>query len=451
MTSDPSERTALCRYLAIAEAVGVQLEPAQQRQLLKERAALVHELPDGSRREYSPATLRRWLRLYQERGLDGLRPQRRRDQGSVRAHPELIEEACRLRRELPARSANQISRILELRHGVRVPARSIRRHLRDRGLLRGTLGDQPLAVFGRFQAERPNQLWIADFLDGPSLPFGSKPSRRRPTHLLLVLDDYSRLIVHARWVLREDARSAQLVFRQAVVARGRPDALYCDQGSAFISAALVRTCAVLGVRLIHSRPYRPQGRGKQERSLGTVRQQFLIEAEHERIQTLAQLNDCWAAWAEGAYHRQVHSETGEAPLQRYLERAPAADLDPDLLFEAFRWASSRKVNSTALVSLFGNRYQAPPALVGRRVELRYEPEDLSRIEVWYEQRSYGAALPFQISRHVHPQLAATVVNTPAVEATEPANPGYLAELQARYEHEHFGQVDYRPALKKEQP
>lgn len=122
MTSDPSERTALCRYLAIAEAVGVELEPAQQRQLLKERASLVHELPDGSRREYSPATLRRWLRLYQERGLDGLRPQRRRDQGSVRAHAELIEEACRLRRELPARSANQISRILELRHGVRVPA-----------------------------------------------------------------------------------------------------------------------------------------------------------------------------------------------------------------------------------------------------------------------------------------------------------------------------------------
>lgn len=453
MSSDRSERTALDRYLAIAEAVGPDLDPAARRELLKERAVYVRELADGNGREYSVATLRRWLRLYQERGLDGLRPQVRRDRGSVRAHPDLIEEACRLRQELPARSANQISRIIELRNGVRVPARSIRRHLRGRGLDRAGLVQPTATVFGRFQAERPNQLWIADFLDGPSLPFGSKPNRRRPTHLFLILDDYSRLIVHARWVLREDARTAQLVFRQGIVARGRPDALYCDGGSAFISTTLVRTCAVLRLRLIHSRPYRPQGRGKQERNLGTVRRQFLIEAEHERIQTLAQLNDAWAAWAERAYHRQIHSETGEAPLARYLAQAPASDIDAELLFEAFRWASSRKVNSkTALVPFQGNHYKAPDVLAGRRVELRYEPEDLTRIEVWYEQRSYGLALPLRISRHVHPQLIAPALPATASpnELSEPAKPGYLAELQARYERENFSDIDYRPAIQKEQ-
>lgn len=448
MDHDPQERTALHRYLAIADLVGEDLDPELRRQLLKERAAGAHELPDGTVREYSLATLRRWLRLYREQGLVGLRPQPRQDRGQVRAHAELIEEACRLRQELPARSANQIARILEFRHGVRVPARSIRRHLRSRGLLRAQLEQTPVPVYGRFEAEAPNQLWIADFLDGPPLPFGSPPEKRRPpTHLFLILDDYSRLIVHARWVLREDARTAQLVFRQALLARGRPAQLYCDLGAAFISAALVRTCAVLGVRLSHSRPYRPQGRGKQERHLGTVRQQFLLEAEHERIQTLQQLNDTWTAWAEYAYHRQVHSETGQTPLERFTALAPPVDLDSELIFEAFRWSNTRLVSSTAAVSLYGNRYRVSASLVGRRVELRYEPEDLERIEVWYEQRSYGQAVPFRITRHVHPRVsspAAPALLGPGDAAA--ANPGYLAELQARYEEQAFADIDYRPAL-----
>lgn len=447
MDHNPGERTALQRYLAIADLVGDDLDLEVRRQLLKERAAGVHELPDGQVREYSLATLRRWLRLYREQGLAGLRPRSRQDRGQVRARPDLIEEACRLRQELPARSANQISRILELRHGVRVPPRSIRRHLCERGLLRVQLEQTSAPVYGRFEAEAPNQLWIADFLDGPPLPFGSPPGRRPPTHLFLILDDYSRLIVHSRWVLREDARTAQLVFRQALLARGRPAALYCDQGSAFISAALVRTCAVLGGRLIHSRPYRPQGRGKQERSLATVRQQFLIEAEHERIQGLQQLNDAWSAWVEGAYHRQVHSETGQTPLERFTATAPAVELNSELIFEAFRWSSTRRVTSTATVSLYGNRYQVSASLVGRKVELRYEPEDLERIEVWFEQRNYGQAVPFRITRHVHPRVSPT---TQAVEAAPAeaagANPGYLAQLQARYERETFADIDYRPAL-----
>ena len=35
-----------------------------------------------------------------------------------------------------------------------------------------------------------------------------------------------------------------------------------DNGSAFVDAWLLRACAVLGIKLVHSRPHRPQGRGK---------------------------------------------------------------------------------------------------------------------------------------------------------------------------------------------
>jgi putative transposase len=42
-----------------------------------------------------------------------------------------------------------------------------------------------------------------------------------------------------------------------------------------------------------------------------------------------------------------------------------------------------------------------PALTGRRVELRYDPEDLSRIEVFLDGKPAGAAAPFITRRHVH--------------------------------------------------
>ena len=40
---------------------------------------------------------------------------------------------------------------------------------------------------------------------------------------------------------------------------------------------------------------------------------------------------------------------------------------------------TRKVTSTATVPLEGNAYAVNPALTGRRVELRYDPEDMTRV------------------------------------------------------------------------
>ena len=52
-------------------------------------------------------------------------------------------------------------------------------------------------------------------------------------------------------------------------------------------------------------------------------------------------------------------------------------------------------------SLEGNSYGVDPAFVGRRVELRYDPEDLSRIDVYLEGKPAGVATPFVIGRHTH--------------------------------------------------
>lgn len=153
MRTDPAETIALGRFRIIAEVTNPRLSTAERGHLVRHLAAQSHPQPDGSIRSFARGTLDRWLRAYREQGLDGLRPQPRADIGAVRRHPELLEEAARLRQELPARSAAQLSAILQARHGVRVAERTIRQYLQRRGLQRAALAGAA-RVYGRYEGSR---------------------------------------------------------------------------------------------------------------------------------------------------------------------------------------------------------------------------------------------------------------------------------------------------------
>jgi putative transposase len=184
-----------------------------------------------------------------------------------------------------------------------------------------------------------------------------------------------------------------------------PATVYLDNGSSFVSKQLLRALAVLGARLVHSRPGRPQGRGKIERFFRTVRDQFLVEAAHSEIPTLEALEQRFVAWTERVYHRRVHSETGETPLDRFAVLGAPQIPPMALVREAFLFSEWRTVTKTATVSLFGNHYEVDGALVGRRVELVFDPFDLERITVRYMDTDFGLAVPQKIGRHVHPMAA----------------------------------------------
>ena len=137
-----------------------------------------------------------------------------------------------------------------------------------------------------------------------------------------------------------------------------------------------------------------------------MRDQFLVELTEERaarIQDLAGLNKLFTAWTETVYHVRAHSETGQPPLARWESGGPfplPADAD---LAEAFRWSEWRTVSKTALVSLHGNQYQVDPALARRRVELVFDPFDLTVLSVRCGGKDAGTATPHHITRHSHPK------------------------------------------------
>jgi putative transposase len=182
-----------------------------------------------------------------------------------------------------------------------------------------------------------------------------------------------------------------------------------------------------------------------------VREQFLVEAgDGERIGSLAEMNRLFQAWTETVYHRQVHSETGQAPAARWEKAAPAerAVPEPTLLREAFLWSERRRADKTALVRMHGNVYQVDAWLAGRMVELLFDPFSLDRLEVRVAGKPAGTAVPFAVGRHRHPKT-----RTPDGQArTEPAPTGidYLAVLGDGHDAALREQVSYRFLVEKKE-
>ena len=208
----------------------------------------------------------------------------------------------------------------------------------------------------------------------------------------------------ARWGYFEDSVRLAAALRPALAARGVPDAIYVDNGSAFVDAALTRAAARLGIKITHSAPGPPQGRGKIERFFGVVRQEFLVEiGDGSSVTDLAQLNKLFTAWYETVYHARPHGETGQPPIERWLAGAPFPTPSPEQLREAFLWSELRTVAKTATIKLFGGVYETDPVLAGRRVECVFDPFDLTVVEVRWNGKPYGLAMPHQVSRHSHPK------------------------------------------------
>lgn len=423
---DRAQEIGVFRWRVISEVVDPSLSPWQRGMLVRSVAAREHLGPDGRWVWVSRNTVDRWIRAYRRGGFGALVPAPRRVANQT---PErLLELACALRREQPARTAAQIHRIILEAEGGAPSARTIQRHFVAAGL--PWKGGQIGRALGRFEAEFRNELWTGDAAHGP-LVDGHR------TFLFCFIDDHSRLLVGYRWAAREDVLNASRALRTGIASRGLPTAVYVDNGSPFVSGQLLRACAVLGIRLIHSRPGRPEGRGKIERVFRTVRQEVLGELEDHPPQSLQELNQTFQAWVEQVYHRRVHTETGQTPLERFVVAGPPQLPAEVSLREAFRWAERRTVSRTGTVEMHGNTYEVDPELAGRRVELIFDPLELCEVEVRADGRHAGMAIPRKIKRHVHPRAQ------PPTQPGKPTGIDYLGLVRKRREQELQKRIDYR--------
>jgi len=415
-----AEQVALFRYQLIREAADPALSTRQRGRMVRELAARAHPGPSGEQVAVSRATIDRWIRAWRTGGFAALAPPVR--QVTLRTDAQVLELAAGLKREKPARTAAQVMRILRKSCGWSPSVRTLQRHFERLELVTRPDG-RPPAAFGRFEAARPNELWTGDALHGPQIA-------GRKAYLFCFLDDHSRAVMAARWGYFEDSVRLAAALRPALAARGVPGSVYVDNGSAFVDAALKRAAARLGIKITHSAPGRPQGRGKIERFFGVVRGQFLVEiGDGAGLTDLAGLNRLFTAWCETVYHVRPHGETGQPPMDRWLAGAPFPTPSPERLREAFLWSEHRLVRKDATIKLFGGVYETGPELAGRKVECVFDPFDLTVVEVRWNGAPAGLAIPQQIRRHAHPRAK------PETPAAPPPATGidYLAIIAAEHQ------------------
>jgi putative transposase len=392
---DPTvqEQLTAFRYSLIAPIVSRQtpMPPGELKAYLEKTAQQHYNIPGSHRTQISVRTLERYLSQYRKGEWNGLKPKGRPSQGTTKLAADVLQTAMTLRTERPERSVEQIIFLLEQRNLVNegaVAASTLARHLRKAGLSRKELLRGEIQGKKRFEAEFVHALWQSDFQHTMYIPDPRRLGKRKKAILCLILDDRSRYVVYCRFHWDEKLPKLEEALKKAILHFGIPEQFYCDNGAAFSSHHLARICGKLGINLTHSRPYKPQGRGKVERLFRFIDTSFVPEAYREvesgKVTTLDDLNALLMAWIDGYYHQKVHGTTGQTPQERLRqEERPMRRKSLAELQEIFLWEEFRKVDAACCIRLDGNQYEVDPELAGQQVLLRYDPFDLTVIRLTF--------------------------------------------------------------------
>ena len=113
------------------------------------------------------------------------------------------------------------------------------------------------------------------------------------------------------------------------------------------------------------------------------------------------LNHNFEEWVD-EYNKRIHGTTKQSPYDRYRAGLECIRPAPSHLLDYFRQIEFRRVKKDRTVRLMGMLLEAPVPLVDRQVELRFHPEDLSCVEIFFQGKSYGMA-PV-VNPHVNSQI-----------------------------------------------
>jgi putative transposase len=260
---------------------------------------------------------------------------------------------------------------------------------------------------------------------------GQRGEARRAL-LCAFIDHFSRYVPEGRYYLHEDFEALRFGFRRLLAGYGLAVKLYADNGSSFQARRFHGACKLLGISLVHSKPYVAESRGVIERYNRTLKEQFESEVrERDELLSLDELNAYYQAWLGERYHRDVHSETGQAPLDRFRDNAvvrPAPD--PAQLDELLRLHEKRTVHRKwSTVEVKGLRYSVD-GLRGRRVGVLYDPFAPEYVLITFDGR---------VVQRAFPQKAGEVFPEPKPNQPQQPRTDYLALL--RRDHERRTQAE----------
>lgn len=417
---DPRLAVALLRYQAISPYIADPPARGNRRATLERLAQHVWTWPDGSPRRFSAETLRAWIRRYRKSGFDGLMDAPRARPGTA-LDDDIVNMAVALKKQVPERTLDTLIELLELSGTVETGAvkrATLHRALQKRGMSRRPVAEDRTDL-DRFEANFPNELWQSDMLAGPMLPDPLRPGKTRRAWLYAFLDDHSRALLDGRFAFKGDLPALEIVLRRSLQRWGVAKKLYYDNGAVYRSHHMKRVAAVLGMQgIIFTQTYRPMGHGKIEAFNRYCKRKFIAEVKAAKVKTLDQVNAAFRTWMK-EYNERVHGETGETPNQRWKAgNAHVKYADEETLRQAFLFSDTRKADKSGIFSLHTVKFQVGAELANRRVEVRYDPEDLSEVELYRNDAFLMRLRPFEVSRHRRSKAKPKEENTPTDDEIE---------------------------------
>ena len=317
----------------------------------------------------APATAYKWLRRFAAEGPAGLADRSRRPHRSpTQVSPAIEAAVLTLRAQHPTWGARKL-RVLLAREGVEpLPAVStltaiLRRHGR---LDPAQRAGQPRAL-QRFEHPHPNALWQMDFKAG-------WPCGTGRCHPLTILDDHSRYALSLAACPNQRTATVRAQLVTTFQRYGLPDRVLVDNGSpwgnhpAHPYTPLTVWLRRLGIAVSHSRPYRPQTLGKDERFHGTLERDFGRQPPRS---TLGAWQAAFDAWRHEYNHVRPHESLDLAvPASRYhgSPRPYPAELPP---LPYGPEDHIRRVQAGGWVSFQGHELRLPRAL--RRQSVAFRP------------------------------------------------------------------------------
>ncbi len=433
----PPSDLALLRFQVISAYIAIDPPRGTRRAVLEQLADKNWTLPDGQTTRFAAETIRGWVRKFRQGGLSALENAPRDRPGVAVLDDDTKDILCRLKRDVPARSVDRIIEIAEetkLVDSGFLKRSTVHRVLQSRGLSARKKAERSTTDLDRFEAAFPNDLWQSDMMCGPWLPDPQRPGKHRRAWLHAWIDDHSRLLLAGRWAFKSDLPTLELTFREALRRCGVPKRVYYDNGGPYRSKHMRQIVAVLSnQRPIYTVPYRPEGHGKIEAFNRYARAAFVEEVKASSVRTLEELNRAFAAWRDLRYNRRVHGETGQTPWDRWrADPDRIAVISERQLTEAFLFRARRTTDKTGVLRLHGVRYQTGPGLSRRKVEVRYDPEDMNVVEVWHDDRFTERVRPLEVQPHRRPKAT-----RPTPKPDVPADPdGPIVDFLAHLVEQH---------------
>jgi len=453
------ERWARLRFAIVGPLLAAPPEKGQLRTQLRHlaRRQWTHPVTEAPT-YFAVSTIERWYYLARSALRDpvaALRRKTRHDRGHFRAMSQPLVQALEQQyKKHPGWSyllqAQNLATAMEQKL-VRMPSyATLRRYMKARGWVkvkaqrrRGPRSPSRQGVELRevrsFEAEYVHGLWHLDFHQG-SLPVLLPSGEWVKPQLFAVMDDRSRLGCHLQWYLGETAQDLVHGLKQGIMKRGLPRSLMSDNGAAMIAEETRRGLLRLGIEHATTLAYSPHQNGKQEVFWAQVEGRLLAMLEGCEHLTLKQLNEATQAWVEREYHRAVHSETQQTPLQRFLDGPSVGRDAPDVetLRQAFCTETTRKQRrSDGTLTLDGVRFEVPRRFHHfERIYLRYARWDLSHVDLIDEPEGQVLARIFPLDKVRNADARRRSVEMPEEPREEGGAKGGVAPLLAKYIEQH---------------